>query len=716
VPKTDTRQTRRQRTRQAETAAANGPGLMPPLVVLAVLIVATWAVFGAVAHYPFCGVDDSVNIYGNKYMAQPSGPDYGFFWRDMHFRNYMPVTNSVWGALVEGAKMPKPIDTPDGHLTDIDPGPLHTANLLFHLINGVLVFLILRLLLARARPSVRDWAAGAGALLFALHPAQTEPVAWISAMNSVLSGVFSLAAIYAYLLYALADRDGKPAGQRTLWFALATAAYVLALLAKATAVSTPLIAFALDLIMVRRPIGKMWAGLVFWIGLACLCILAAQNAQKGQLIQPTPTPIWFRPFLAADALTFYLGKLLLPINMGLDYGRTPMLVKNQTAWYLTWLIPAAVAGLLVWKRRAWRPVAAGGAVFLAGLLPMLGLAPHYYHDISVVADRYFYLALLGPALALAWVAAGLPGDEDAAAADAAEPADDGGPASQPKFAWAIGGAILLAYGALSLTQVGFWRDTLTLLKHTATISNSNWFGRSNLATALDQAGKPAEALPFARDAVRMKPDYANTHESLGVILLKLGQTADAAAELAEATRMDPKNPSNHFNYGALLTQQGKIPEAIAEYAATVQLQPEFPDAKQRLEALQNGGQTVTQDPAAVKYDEAVRLAQSGKLTEGVALFREVLKVNPSFQPAHANLGVALYSLGQVDDAIAELREAARLKPDDVNVQVNLGQVLSGRGQTGEAIEHFRAALAAQPDNAQARSALDAALKKQQGGR
>ena len=138
-------------------------------------------------------------------------------------------------------------------------------------------------------------------------------------------------------------------------------------------------------------------------------MLALPIVVIGKLSQPAPqimsTPFWSRPLIAGDALAFYLWKLLLPWRLALDYERTPRYLLHQWWFYVTWMVPVlAAAGIWLWKPgRHW--LGAGALLMVAGLSPVLGFVNFDYESYSTVADHYFYLPMLGVALAAAWALA-----------------------------------------------------------------------------------------------------------------------------------------------------------------------------------------------------------------------------------------------------------------------------------------------------------------------
>ena len=160
--------------------------------IAVLLIVLTVAVFWRVHDHGFVW-DDRIDIYENPHLISETGPDILVFWQKPYLGLYIPLTYTVWATITHFSKVPP---TRDG--INLSPRLFHVANLIVHLLSIIVVFTILRLLV----PS--DWAAGAGTLLFALHPVQVEAVAWVDGMRDVLSGLLSFVALWQYLIYARA--------------------------------------------------------------------------------------------------------------------------------------------------------------------------------------------------------------------------------------------------------------------------------------------------------------------------------------------------------------------------------------------------------------------------------------------------------------------------------------------------------------------------------
>jgi hypothetical protein len=264
--------------------------------------------------------------------------------------------------------------------------------------------------------------------------------------------------------------DGNPSAgsgppserHRWTWFVLATEVFALALLAKPLGVMTPALAAVAFWLMRRQQVPSLVSNRVPW-ELAFWLVLAIPVALIARAAQPVPerwlvVPLWLRPLVAADALAFYVYKLLLPLTLVPDYGRSPHLIRTIGWGFYTWIVPVLLGSLIawLWRRRRNDRVVAGAIWFVLALLPVLGFTPFAFQRMSTVADRYLYLPMFGVSL----IAAGV-----------LERMTEGGkPPMHRRFsrrgAAVLTTIVLVALGARTVLQIRWWRDTPTLFQHT----------------------------------------------------------------------------------------------------------------------------------------------------------------------------------------------------------------------------------------------------------
>ena len=174
-----------------------------------------------------------------------------------------------------------------------------------------------------------------------------------------------------------------------------------------------------------------------------------------------------------------------------------------------------------------------------------------------------------------------------------------------------------------------------------------------MANAFRQQGKLTEAVASYQQALRLKPDTAETHSNLGVALVEQGKLTEAVASYQQALRLKPDYAEAHCNLGMALAEQGKLTEAVASYQQALRLKPHIAEAHNNL---------------------GMALVEEGKLTEAVASYQQALRLKPDYAEAHNNLGVALADQGRLTEAVASYQQALRLKVDYADAHVNLAYV------------------------------------------
>lgn len=584
------------------------PPLAPDSPVLPVwpvlgLVVLVLLAMGRVVTHEFSTWDDPSTLYRNPMFNPPKWGDILATWdpRNPQAGLWVPVTYTIWGLLAETAVLSQPDDLG----ARLNPAVFHGASLAVHLISSVLVYVLLRRVLAwsgierRAGP-----AAWLGAAVFAVHPLQVESVGWTSGLKDLLWGLFALAAVLAYL----AALDGHGQIRRNRWWWLGLGLFLLGTLAKPTAMVTPALALTVHVAVVLAPRVGWRAAAVgglrgTWPWLACVPVVAAWTkwAQPGGGV-PTLAP-WLRPLIGTDALAFYTGKILLPINLAFDYGRHPNAIAESGALWWTWVVPAALAATVVWVwRRCGREGGGGGIVVAAAawavvaVSPVLGLTPFMFQYYSTVSDHYFYLSMVGVGMVVAW-----------------------GMTRLPEGVWptakVVVGVVLVLLVARSAHQMGTWKDSYRLYERALAVNPKSFVSYTNLGgMALFRgdaiAGAPAaaigapegraeykRALDFYDRAVAIRPDYSLAWDHRAVALFKLGDTEAGLASLLKSVEMSAKVPLSvrgpmivtHLLLGQFFVERGQYGQALFHLEAAEAENQTFrrmpPEDLERLELL-----------------------------------------------------------------------------------------------------------------------------------
>ncbi|MGD0389494.1 MAG: tetratricopeptide repeat protein [Tepidisphaeraceae bacterium] len=512
-------------------------------ILCTILLAGTAAVFIPARNFAFLNWDDIDEVTENPLLHPPAADQLRQIWSGPYLELYAPLTYTAWWSLARmGA--------------GDNPYAFHLLNVLLHLACVGLVFSILRLCVKSPA------AAFGGAVIFALHPMQVETVGWVAEMNNLLAAALSLAAIRLYL----ASGATHPR-RRWIIYGLGSAAYLAALFSKPTAVVVPLIAIILDWGVFRRPLRPAVYALLPWLAAAGVFGWIAHRSQSGIAMAMLD-----RPIVALDALGFYCRKFFWPVGLTADYGRTPGRVLPGPGWIANAGIAVAL-GILLWLlRRKYRGAALGALIALAALLPVLGLVPFEFQELSTVADHFMYLAMLGPALAVAAVLDGLPGR-------AALPA-------------AVAAGLMLAW--LSIAQLQIWQNSKTLVEHTLAIDPGSAVGNSLAGSELTHEGRSAQAVAYYFRSLARNPRNPNVQYNLANDLASLGQYDQAIEHFQIAVALfDP--PSRGWrainNLGILYATHGQRDLAAAQFKRVLEIDPHNPQAMQNLRKLTAGATT-----------------------------------------------------------------------------------------------------------------------------
>jgi tetratricopeptide (TPR) repeat protein len=475
------------------------------------------------------------------------------------------------------------------------PAAFHATNVALHAAAAILLW---RVLLRLAVPG-----AFFAAALFVVHPVGVESVAWITERKNVLSLALALAALLAYLRFdPLAE---APSPSRRAWW-LAFALYVAALLAKSVVCVLP----AVWLVLVWWKRGRIARTDVipllpfFAIGLtAALGTVWLERHHVGALGSEWSLAPSERIVLAGRALWFYASKLVWPHPLIFFYPRWEIVAGDPAQ--LVFPVGVVAVGIALWfaRGRIGRGPLAAVLLYAGVLFPALGFFDVYPFRYSWVADHFQYHASAAAIAAFAALAV---------------------LASQRAGRVASIAAILVValLAVLAWRQTHVYRDLETLYRQTIALNPSAWNAHLNLANHLSSQGRNAEAVPFARDAVRLAPRVADAHNTLGAVLLLSaaaggpGTLDESRAAFAAALRIDPAHVDALANAAIAETAAGRHAEAAALYARIVAVDPAATDAR---------------------VSRARSLAAAGRHDEAAAILRDVVACEPGRRDAAALL-------------------------------------------------------------------------------
>jgi tetratricopeptide (TPR) repeat protein len=641
-------------------ATLDGTRLLPVLIVAAAL----WAY-----HNSFAGaflLDDEEAIVNNEAIRRP--------W---------PFA-TPWDALHPGSLLTLSLAA-NYALGELRPWGYHLVNLAVHVLAALTLYGLVRrtLLLGPRRARYEGsaaWLALAAALLWLVHPLQTESVTYVVQRSESMMGLFYLLTLYGVL------RGAEAAAGAWRWYAAAVACCALGMLTKEVMVTAPLAALLYDRVFLaprwRDALRRRWG---LYAGLAATWALLTARVVALFTQSPVAATVGFRvpgitplEYAASQSgvIVHYLRLTLWPAGQCLDYGWPPA----RTAWEVLppALVLAALLAATLWA--LWRRPGLGwcGALFFLVLAPTSSIVP--LKDLAFEHRMYLPLAAVV-------VVAVLAGEALAVAAGRVIRTERG----RRLAAVGLVAGPVIVLGALTMWRNEDYRDPAILWADVVAKRPANPRGYNNLGNTLLTRGRSAEAAGFLREAVRLDPSFALAHYNLGNALTDLGQPAEAINHYREALRLIPAFPQAQYNLANALARQGHGAEAIDHYCEALRLDPRF---------------------VLAHYNLANALVHEGRPEEAVPHYQEAVRLDPGCVPAHGNLGIVLLRQGRPAEAVVPLREACRLDPGKAPVQNELGSALLRLGEWGEAAACFGRAVALEPGAAAYHRNLAYALYQQ----
>jgi len=580
-------------------------------------------------------------------------------------------------------------------LSGTDVWSYHGLNLAIHLCAGLVLFGVVRRTLRQ--PLLRDrfgahatslaWAV---ALLWTVHPLQTEAVTYVVQRVESLMGLMYLLTLYAFI------RATEPPGWRR-WSVVAVVACLIGMAAKEVMVTAPILVLLYDRTFVVGSFREAWrrrhwlygALAATWIPLVWLVARTGWNrgGTSGFDVGIAPWAYWLTQF---RAVACYLGLSAWPHPLVLDRETFWVHGVREVVPYALIVVPLVLGTGLALRR--WPGVAFLGAAFFAILAPT-SLMPG---TIQMIVEHRMYLPLA------AVITLGVMGLQ----------------ALLGRRSYLAFGLLALAFGWLTLQRNHDYRSSVDLWQDTVAKCPANPRAHVNLGKALLDSGLAALAVDQYREALRLDPANVVARFNLGNALARQGRLAEACESYRAVLQLRPDFANAHFYLAELLARLGRQPEAVTQYEAALQLDPELADARCNLGNLllssSRIGEAIDQYTLALRiapesprihYNLGNALVAASRLPEAVHAYEAALRLQPDYSAAQANLANALFQLGRTEEALAHFRDALRLEPDAADVRANFGVALLQLHRIKEAKEQFEQALRIDPQNEQARDGL-----------
>ena len=644
----------------ASADVSNSDWIIPGICILLAAMV--WMVFGGTLGHDFVGIDDDRYVYDNPHVAAGLSLR-GIAWAFTH------TQVGHWGPLCTISHMA------DCQFYGLQPWGHHLTNVLLHGMVSILLFLVLRSMTGAL------WRSAFVAAVFAIHPLRVESVAWVTERKDVLSGVFFMLTIAAYVHYTRKPRSLSRYLPAFFLFALG-------LMSKSMLVTLPFVLLLLDYWPLCRFAQPAKAGtppdrisiprrLVLekmpFFALSISDCVVQMLSDKELIVPSEQLSLFARLANAPVSYVIYVRQMIYPARLMILY---PHQANNLPVWEvaLAILLLGAISTGVFLLRQSRPYLLVGWLWYLGMLVPVIGLIQSGW---QAHADRYTYLPQIGVAIAIAWAA----GDFCARRASL----------RAVTTAAAVAAIAALMWGAWM--QTAWWRNDESLWTRVLALVPGNAVAENGFGAMLVKNGREDEGMSHYLKALEINPGSSEANYNLGNILLKRGQLDEAITRYGIFLAMEPGSPEAENNLGNALQQKGQLDEAIAHYQKSLKSDPDYADARNNLGyAFQLKGLV---DDAIVQYQKALEIkpamletrlnlgiafSQKGEMNEAITQFQKAVKINPGSAKTHNDLGLALLQTGKVEEAIGHFQAALKIEPGYTDARHNLGLALQQRNQ------------------------------------
>ena len=623
-------------------------------------------IYGRTYDFSFISIDDAFYVNKNEYV-KPGLTFAGVKWALLarHAANWHPVT---WISHMV-----------DVSLFGMNPGAMHLVNAGLHLANALLLFWALNGLFGDLVVS------GVLALLFAIHPAHVESVAWISERKDVLCSLFWFLGLIVW------ERHARRGGRAP--YLLVLAIYAIGLASKPMLVTFPFVLLLLDhwpLDRFRRVPGTGWKGWLAsnrWILLekvpllvmsliTCALTIWAQSGMKAiRSLEAYSIPI--RIANAGIAYAKYLIMMVAPHQLAFYYPH-PGAGFSRMQLILSVLVLGGITGLAIRWRHSRPYLIVGWGWYLITLVPVIGLVQV---GGQALADRYTYIPYIGPGMILVY---------------GAKEAIQRYRVPQGVYI-GLGVVYINALLVLSGIQVGYWKTDLELFTRSAKVSPSSLLARKQLGGALFYLNSFDEALEEFQKADSINPDNGETKYLLALTQYKLGHRDEAMQGFEAALKLDPGCVPAHFYLGNLYMERRDYSAAIASFERFLGGDPSRAIMNEEIVPvlLQNA-----------RVSLGVSLCLTHEQAKGIARFDEAIQFDPKLGIAYVYKGVALAELKRYGEAVKCFETGLALKPVlGEDTYLAIGDAMLKAGRKPEARGIYQDLLRTFPDSREARVKL-----------
>jgi protein O-mannosyl-transferase len=596
---------------QKQVVAKQRSGISLVYACIAIITIVTYFVFSPSLDDGFTNWDDQVYVQQNPLVVNNSVPLVKIFETPV-LLNYHPITILTLALNYQTGKL--------------NPSGYHFENVIFHLLNTILVFLFIFLLTRR-----NLLMAAIVSLFFGIHPMHVESVAWISERKDVLYVFFLLAALISYLRYSETKKKG--------WYIFTFLLFMLSCLSKGMAVVFPIILLLIDYLRgVKWERRLLFEKIPFFL-LSLVFGIVAVMAQAGKSIASMQVFTLFqRLMFVSYGAVMYIVKLFLPIKLSSFYPYPDTTAGNgiPLIFYLSPFILLAIIGALVYFfRKKQKEMVFGLLFYFVSVVLVLQLVSV---GLTIMADRYSYLAYIGLLFIVAYII------------NKAWQSKSGVWAAlkYPFILIAIIGASLFSVQTYSRTQV--WKNSETLWTDVIDNYPTASMAYYNRGHYYYDAGEMEKAMPDFIKSIKLDSTYADVYVDRGNIYNDYGKINSALNDFNRAIALNPTGAQAYNNRGLLYLNNGKAGLSIADFNKAIALSP---------------------DSALYYYNRGLYYKNVNQYEKAVDDLTTGIQLNPQNVELYYNMrGICNIYLQNYKEAAADFSNAIELNPSVAGYWLN----------------------------------------------
>ncbi len=580
----------------------------------------------------------------------------------------------------------------DYKLWKLNPAGYHILNTLFHVLGGIMVYLVLVVLIKKELPAL------VGGLIFVVHPVQTEAVSWIAGRGNTMCLFLCMLSFYYYTKFR--DRVNK---KRDKYYRLSIIVYAVALLTKEMAICFPLILIAYDYLMFPGNWSKIiyrkkwdFSLLKEYVPYFILSVLylalryfaigrVSQQSYWGGGIVPTMLTM-------SKVFVYYTRLMFLPVNLCVDYSIPVSKTLFEPFVIFSILF---IAGLLFCAFRVYKysKLATFGIFwFIIALLPVSNIVPLQ----ALIAERFLYMPSVGFCIIAAVVTS-----------------KSIKRVKSDKIVYALIAVIIILYSTATVSRNADWRSNFTLWSKTLDGFSKSYKALTSLGVHYSDEEEYEKAIEYYLKSLEINPNFNITYNNLGNTYQKVEKYDAAIKEYETAIRLNGNYYEAYANMGNAYKRLEKYDAALANYEKALSIKDSYVDARFNLgvtygdlgredEAIEAYGKVVKEDPyhAEAYNNLAVIYRDRGMIEKAIETFKAAVKRDPEYADAYYNLAI-MYNTSRVDMMIEGLEKVVELDSEFNEAHYNLGVAYASKGMNKKAVGEYIKELEINPGHVSA---------------